>query len=32
LIIISILGPVFISKILFLIILWCWCKYKKSVE
>jgi hypothetical protein len=32
LIIISILGPVLISKILFLILLWCWCKYKKSVE
>lgn len=28
LIIISILGPVLISKILFLTLLWCWCKYK----
>lgn len=28
LVIMSILGPVLISKILFLVLLWCWCKYK----
>lgn len=28
LIVVSILGPVLISKILFLFLLWCWCKYK----